>query len=194
MLPHNCNHCHEHETELLSSQWHLTSKILRTITRMTTTAINHPIHAWITWALKDGNRSYISNLENLIKHYPEYIQPSMKHIAAYIRLSWWKLAVIIRISTFNKDEVTKEHQQRLQQILTQDLIIYINESSHKEQIDAIIYSLTNNIIKRKYIDTNNIHNIYTMELMIIQMIVMLFEEKIQEYSNVYIFTDNQFAI
>ena len=90
--------------------------------------------------------------------------------------------------------MTKEHQQRLQQILTQDLIIYINESSHKEQIDAIIYSLTNNIIKRKYIDTNNTHNIYTMELMIIQMIVMLFEEKIQEYSNVYIFTDNQFAI
>src|SRR5436190_23312484 len=50
----------EHETALLPPQWHLTSKILRSITRMTTTAVNHPIHTWIAWALRDGSRPYIS--------------------------------------------------------------------------------------------------------------------------------------
>src|SRR5436190_8888139 len=34
----------EHETALLSPQWRLTGKILQTITRMATTATNHPIH------------------------------------------------------------------------------------------------------------------------------------------------------
>ena len=41
---------------------------------------------------------------------------------------------------------------------------------------------------------NNIYNIYAMKLMIFQMIIILFEEKIQEYPNIYIFTNNQFAI
>ena len=129
----------EHETELLSPQWHLTSKILRIITRMTTTAI-------------------------------------------------------IRISTSNKDEATKEHQQRLQQIPIQDLIIYTDESGHGGQIDAAIYSPTNNAIKGEYIGTDNTHNVYAAELTAIQMTIMLFEEKIQEHSNAYIFTDNQSAI
>ena len=75
----------EHETALLPPQWRLTDKILRTVTRMMTTAINHPIHTWITQALKDGKRPYITNLENLIKHYSEYIQPDLEHITAYIR-------------------------------------------------------------------------------------------------------------
>ncbi len=101
----------EHETALLSPQWRLTDKILRTLTRMMTMAANHPIHTWITQALKDGNHPYISNLENLIKHYPEYIQPNMEHIAAYIRPPWWKLAATTVISISNKEEAAKEHQQ-----------------------------------------------------------------------------------
>src|SRR5437667_4302333 len=59
----------EHETNLISPEWHLTNKILRTITHMTATAENHPIHAWITHALRGGSRPHISNLENLIKHF-----------------------------------------------------------------------------------------------------------------------------
>ena len=51
----------EHESELLSPQWHLIGKILRTV--MASAAENHPIHAWITQALGDGNRPYITDLE-----------------------------------------------------------------------------------------------------------------------------------
>jgi hypothetical protein len=63
----------EHETALLPSEWRLTSKILQAITRMMSTATNHPIHAWIRQAHKNGGPPHMSNLGNLIKHYSEYI-------------------------------------------------------------------------------------------------------------------------
>jgi hypothetical protein len=75
----------EHETDLISSQWRLTSKILQSVTRMTTTTTSHPIHVWIKRALKHGGPPYTSNLGNLIKHYPKYIQTGTKHIVAYVR-------------------------------------------------------------------------------------------------------------
>ena len=65
---------------------------------MTTTVINHPIHVWITQALSDGGRLHITNQENLIKHYPEYLQPGMEHITAYIRPPWWELSATTAIS------------------------------------------------------------------------------------------------
>ncbi len=192
MLPHHRHH--RHKTALLSPQWRLTSKILRTITRMTTTAVNHPIHTWITQALRHGGPPHMSNLGNLIKHYPEYIQPGMEHIAAYIRPPWWEVPAITAISAASKDEAAKAHQQQLRQISTQDLIIYTDGSGHNGNIDAVIYSPTTSIIKGKYIGTDDIYNFYAAELMAIQMAITLFEEKVDEYMNVYVFTDNQSTI
>src|SRR5437667_7435092 len=154
----------EHETELLSPQWHLTSKILRTVTRMISTAKNHPIQVWITRALTEEHRSYITNLENLIKHFPEHIQPNMEHIETYIRPPWWKLATITSISASNKDKAAEEHKRRLRQIPAQDLIIYTDGSGHGGHIGAAIYTPTINITKGEYIGTDNTHNVYAAEL------------------------------
>jgi hypothetical protein len=184
----------EHETDLLPPQWRLTSKILQSITRMTTTTTGHPIHTWIKRALKHGGSPYISNLENLIKHYPKYIQSGMEHIAAYIRPPWWKLPATTKISPDSKEEAAKAHQEQLSQISTQDLVVYTDGSGHDRHIGAAIYSPTAKIIKGKYIGTDDTHNVYAAELTAIQMAVKLFEEKINEYMNVYIFTDNQSAI
>lgn len=49
------------------------------------------------------------------------------------------------------------------------------------------------IAKGEYIGTDDTHNVYA-ELTIIKMAVTLFEEKIDDYTNVYVFTDNQSAI
>ena len=46
----------------------------------------------------------------------------------------------------------------------------------------------------KYIGTDNIHNVYAAELIATRMAITLFKERIQEHSNVHIFTDNQSAI
>ena len=92
---------------------------------MATTETNHPIQAWIKRAIKHGGPPHMSNLGNLVKHYPEYIQPDkMEHISAYIRPPWWMPTITTAISTANKDEAAKAHQKRLHQIPTQDLIIY----------------------------------------------------------------------
>jgi len=117
--------------------------------RALSSPVNHPIHIWITEVLRDGRRPHISNLENLIKHYQEYIQLNMEHIAAYIRPPWWKLTATTAISNSNKEEATKEHQQRLQQIPAQDLITYTDGSGHGGQIGAAIYSPTINVTKGK---------------------------------------------
>ena len=50
------------------------------------------------------------------------------------------------------------------------------------------------MILKQYIEIEDIHNIYAMKLMIIQMVVSIFKKKIKEHNNVYIFTDNQSAI
>ena len=99
----------EHETALLPPQWRLTNKILQTLTRMMTAASNHPIHNWIKQALRNGGPPYMSNLGNLIKHYPELIQPGMEHIATYIRPPWWKISAITEISSDSKEEAAKAH-------------------------------------------------------------------------------------
>ena len=74
------------------------------------------------------------------------------------------------------------------------MIIYINKSNHERYINIIIYSFINNIIKKEYIDINDIYNIYVMKLMVIKIIIILFKEKIQEFLNIHIFTNNQVMI
>ena len=118
----------------------------------------------------------------------------MEHITAYIRPPWWKLSAIAKISPDNKEEAAKAHQERLCQIPTQDLIVYTDGSDYDKHIDAAIYSPTIRITKGKYIGTDVIHNVYAAELTAIQMAVKLFEEKIDKYKNVYIYTDNQSTI
>ena len=93
----------------------------------------------------------MSNLENLIKHYPEYIQQDLEHIAAYIRPPWWKPKAITTISKAKKDEVAKVHQQRLSRIPTQDLIIYTDGPGHNGNIGAAIYSPSTGVTNGKYI-------------------------------------------
>lgn len=136
----------------------------------------------------------MSNLENLAKHYPKYVRSDMERIAAYIRPPWWKSPAITKISSESKEEAAKAHQERLHQISTQDLIIYTDGSGHDGHIGAAIYSPTARTTKGKYIGTDDTHNVYAAELTAIQMAVKLYEEKINEYMNVYIFTDNQSAI
>jgi len=161
---------------------------------MMTMANNHPIHTWINQALINGKPPHMSNLGNLAKNYPKYIQPNMEHIATHVRPPWWKLKATTEISPLTKKEAAQAHKQRLNQIPTQDLIIYTDGSGHDGHIGAAMYSPTLRNVKCKYMGTEDTHNVYAAELMAIQMAVSLFEEKIEEYSNIYIFTDNQSAI
>lgn len=101
----------------------------------------------------------------------------MEIIEGYIRPPWWKSEVITDISALNKDKAAKAHLQRLQQIPTQDLIIYTDGSSQNGHIGAAIFSPTTNISKGEYIGIEDTHNVYAAELTAIQMAVTLLNRK-----------------
>ena len=100
----------------------------------------------------------------------------------------------IEISPLNKDNAAKAHQQRLQQMSRKDLVMYTDGSGHNGHIGAAIHSPTINLTKGKYVGTDKTHNVYAAELIAIQMATKLFAEKLDEYSNAYIFVDSQPAI
>ena len=72
-----------------------------------------------------------------------------------------------------------------------DLIVYTDGSGHNGHIGAAMHSSTINLTKGKYVGTDKTHNVYAAELTAIQIATRLFEEKLDEYSNVYIFVDSQ---
>jgi hypothetical protein len=100
----------------------------------------------------------MSNLGNLIKHDPQFIQIGMEHIAPYILLPWWKLPATTEISLECKDKAAEAHQQQLRQIST--LIIYTNRLDHNDHIGAAIYAPTTNVVKGEYMGTDDTHNVY----------------------------------
>lgn len=124
----------------------------------------------------DGGPPYMSNLGNLIKHYPQYIQPNMEHIIPYIRPPWWKSPAIIEISRECKDKAAEIHKLRLHRTSAKDLIIYTDGSGHNGHIGAAIYSPTTNVTKGEYIGTDDTHNVYAAELIAIRMAITTFQE------------------
>ncbi len=118
----------------------------------------------------------------------------MEHIAPQVRPPWWTLKARTKISPLNKKEAAQAHKQHLRQIPTQDLVIYTDSSGHDGHVGTAIYSPTLNMMINEYISIKDTHNVYAAELMAIQMAVSLFKKRIEEYSNVHIFTDNQSAI
>jgi ribonuclease HI len=161
---------------------------------MATTAKNHPIHTWIIQARKDGGPPHMSNLGNLVKRYPQYIQPNMEHIIPFLRPPWWKSPATTEIPRISKDKAAEAHKLRLSRIPTDALTIYTDGSGHNGHIGAAIYSPTTNVIKGEYIGTDDTHNVYAAELTAIRMAITTFQEMMDKYSNIYIFTDNQAAI
>ena len=118
---------------------------------------------------------HTSNLGNLVKHYPEYMQPGMEHIAAYVRPPWWKSQATTTISRAHKDVAAKTHLQRLRQIPAQDLIVYTDGSGHNGHIGAAIYSPTTSVTGGAYLGTDDTHNVYAAELTAIQMALTIIE-------------------
>ena len=117
----------------------------------------------------------MSNLENLARQYPKYMQPGMETIEAYIRPPWWKPEITTTVTLATKEEAAKIHQQRLRQIPVGDLIIYTDGSGKNGQVGAAIFSPTTATYEGKYMGTEDTHIVYAAELTAIQMAVTLFE-------------------
>jgi len=77
----------QHETQLPPPDLQLKCNILRSLTRIQTLFDNHPISPWIERAIKEWQQPtpYISNLESLVRNFPEYISSPIEKIYPFIR-------------------------------------------------------------------------------------------------------------
>jgi hypothetical protein len=98
----------KNETNLPPPTLKLRRKVLNTITRMQTLPTRHPLHKWISRARKNGGHlSYPSNLENIVRYFPEYMQ-EVETIYPYIRPPWWTFKPTLHIDA-NKEAPEKHH-------------------------------------------------------------------------------------
>src|SRR5438045_2263899 len=90
-----------------------------------------------TWLLKvvrhwstTNSKTHMSNLEHLIKQYPDYVTKTMEEIHPYIKPPWWSLTnTMTHIANIPKDKAKEEHENFLRNNSTPNILyIYTNRS------------------------------------------------------------------
>ena len=83
----------QHETELLPIELELRKQITKYLTRVQTLPTKHPVKMWLLKAVRywtiTNSKTFLSNLEHLVKQYPDYITETMEEIHPYIKPPWW---------------------------------------------------------------------------------------------------------
>ena len=198
----------ENETNLLPPTLRLRRKVLNTITRMQTLPPRHPLHKWISQARKNGGHlPHPSNLENIVRHFPEYMQ-EVETIYPHIRPPWWTFKPTIHIDA-SKEAAEKHHLQTttpnqsntaLSQgnaapSLHETLHIYTDGSGIKKGIGAAMYCSTDQHIEQRYLGTETESMVYAGELEAIHMALHHVKHADNNrYKKCRIFTDSQPAI
>ena len=167
---------------------------------MQTLSNRHPLHKWISQARKNGgNLPYPSNLENIAKHFPEYMQ-EVETIHPYIRPPWWSFKPTIHIDA-NKEAAKKHHLQttlpgQSNAALNQSdtLHIYTDGSGIKQGIGAAMVCLTNQHTEQRYLGTESESMVYAGELEAIHMALAHVKHNSHCYKKCRIFTDSQPAM
>src|SRR5579859_4074944 len=74
----------QHETELLPIGLQLCKQITKYLTRIQTLPTKHPTKAWLLKAVRywkiTNSKTFTSNLEHLVKQYPQYVAETMEEI------------------------------------------------------------------------------------------------------------------
>jgi ribonuclease HI len=184
----------ENETNLPPPTLRLRRKVLNSITRMQTLPPRHPLYKWLSRARKNGGGlPYPTNLENIVRYFPEYMQ-EVETIHPYIRPPWWTLRATIRIDA-NKEASEKYHLQSTATSQTEALYIYTDGSGIKQEIGAAMFCSTNQHVEQRYLGSENESMVYAGELEAIQMAIDHVKlEDNNHYEKCRIFTDSQSAI
>src|SRR5205814_1641772 len=80
------------ETQLLPIELELHKQITKYFTHIQT-LLKNPINIWLQeskryWTINNRG-TFISNLEHLVKVYPDYTTDTVEEICAYIKPPWW---------------------------------------------------------------------------------------------------------
>jgi ribonuclease HI len=123
------------ETGIMPLQLRLQEKVLKTLTRIQTLPKEHPLHEWNEKAKNNRNKTtiFLSNLENLVKHFLQIATTPSEAIVPFIRPLWWIPTIATHI------EPTKEDGKAFHDKTTQELTtayIYTDGSGIDRQIGA----------------------------------------------------------
>ena len=87
-----------------------------------------------------NSKSFLSNLEHLIKQYPDYVTETMEEIQPYMKPPWWSLTnTMTYIINIPKDKAKEEHETFLKDNTPNALPIYIDGSGIENHISAAVY-------------------------------------------------------
>jgi len=180
----------EAETALPPPQFRLRNKILRSVTRMRTLPANHPVQQCIKRAKSKGTPAYLSNLENIIKQFPEYMQDTMEEIHPYIRPPWWTLEAEIHIDG-SKDEAEKHHNRAGSNAMNDStILIYTDGSGINGNIGAAAYCSSTGQKEHQYLGKDKTHNVYAAELEAINMATNIVKESDRKYTKCVIYANS----
>jgi hypothetical protein len=146
----------EVETGLPPPHIRLQSKILRAITRTQTLPDTHLLTLWHKKATTNGGNptTFASNLEDLVKQYPEQMITKIETIILFIRLPWWENPVQIHIELSK----VKAKQYYDTMITTRTMnshiaCIYTYGSGIDGQIGAAVYNIKTSDTRKQYLGT-----------------------------------------
>ena len=190
----------QYEIKLLSIEFELCKQITKYLIYIQTFSMKYPIKTWLLKAIRYRgiiNRIiHMSNLEYLVKQYPDYITEIMEEIHSYIKSSWWTLInTTTHIINIPKDKAKEEYVNFLRHNNTSNILnIYTDGSGIENHIETTVYSSTISVIAHDYLGKTDNANVYTTELMTIHLGVKMTDKSPELYDKCYIYIDNQSAI
>ena len=183
----------EIETGLQPAWIRLQTKVLQATTRMQSLPSKHPIHEWLTNALRTRTAciSHRSNFENTLQQFP-YTCEKIETIETHIRPPWWTPTAKIKIET-TKDNAKDLHNET--QIHADETIvtIYTDGSGIDGKMGAAAYNLGTNEASHQHLGNEAQFNVYTAELSALHLAV----KQLRNHSESQIgriYTDSQAGI
>jgi ribonuclease HI len=144
---------------------------------------------------KDAPMKFPSNLENLVKRFPQYTcKDTIESIVPYIRLPWWTPSIDVHIEATK--ETAKEYHDTTAPGHISDsstISIYTNGSGIDSNIGAAAVCPTVSITAHQHLGTESSYNVFAAELTAIHLAIRMLEN-VPQYTKCIIYVDSQAAI
>jgi ribonuclease HI len=183
----------EVESDLQPAWIRLQTKVLLATTRMQSLSPLHPIHEWISNALRTRTSSlrHRSNLEHIFQHFPK-LTAEIETIEPFIRPPWWTARIQFQIA--ESKEAAKQQHDRITSNPADTVSIYTDGSGIDGKIGAAACNGQCREDKnRQYLGNENQFNVYAAELTAMNLAVEIAQES-NEHTVWHIFADSQAAI
>src|SRR5579859_1112514 len=190
----------QHETNLLPIKLELCKQITKYLTHIQTLPTKHPTKIWLLKAIRywriTNNKPFTSNLQHLVKQYPDYVTETMEEIHPYIKPPWKTLTnTTTNITSAPKDKAKEEHEKLLKDNNNPNTLhIYTDGSGTENHVGAAVYSLATAATTHEYLGKADTANIYAAELTAIHLGINMAGKSHEQYKKCFIYVDNQSLI